>query len=144
MAQPTDVRITALLSLLQCPRKTVHAWLSARTGRRGHDSESPQLFVREPREVAKIHITWTPGYLPSVLGQTSPLLRLLWVWQVPMSGLWGEHKYLQLELLDLSGVSVQKAVVSCAEYVCMARNTGKKWLQRPTTLATWRVIFQWN
>jgi len=31
----TDVRVTALLSLLQCPRKTVHTWLSARTGRRG-------------------------------------------------------------------------------------------------------------
>ena len=60
----TDVRVTALLSLLQYPRKTVHAWLSARTGRRGHAyPERTQLFVRGPREEAKIFFTWTPGYL---------------------------------------------------------------------------------
>ena len=83
---------------------------------RGHSPLTVSL------ERSKIHFTWTPGYLTSVLGRTiTPLEATRGVRQMSVSDL-------LVQLLDASGVSVQKAIVVPNMFACLVAQ-GIKWLQ---------------
>ena len=98
---------------------------------RGHSPLTVSL------ERSKIHFTWTPGYLTSVLGRTiTPLEATRGVRQMSVSG---------LLRLTCAIARRERGFCTegdrCAEDVCMSRSTGNKMATAFTTLATWRVTF---